>query len=252
MSVGAKYDFNSFGAEAGMIFSLRENLTGSISARYTSGSAEVESPIGDGEIEAEGIGVSLGASWSDAADAYYLEGRATLTDYDVDASSTKRGALAKNGEALGYSLALDAGRRIELDQKLLGEKMKLTPRAWARGAGFVNADFTDAVNSRVSLTETAWLTGGLGLIAETARTWEGGSLSLRVSLDLAQSLGDAETIADVSGERLESESAKTRVLLGLGGVYRQGPFSLGAELTAGGLGSGDEKYSGQVDFGMKF
>ncbi len=250
-SVGAKYDFNHFGAEAGVSFSFGENLSGSISARYVNGSAEVESPAGNGEIEAQGLGLGLGASWSNTS-GYYAAGRAALTDYDVDASSTKRGELTKNGGALGYSLALEAGRRIVLDQKFLGEKIKLTPRAWARGSGFLNAEFTDAVNSRISLDDSRRYKGGLGLIAETARTWEGGALSLRVSLDMEQALGDAETTAKVSGAKLSSVSPKTRVLLGLGGAYRQGPFSLGAELSAGGLGSDDDGYSGRVDFGMKF
>ncbi len=245
-SVGAKYDFNHFGAEAGVSFSFGENLGGSISARYVNGSAEVESPAGNGDIKAQGIGAALGASWSNTS-GYYAAGRTALIDYDVDASSTKRGELTKNGGALGYSVGIEAGMRVAL-----GEKIKLTPRAWMMGAGFLNAEFTDAVNSRVSLDDSRRFKGGLGLIAETARTWEGGALSLHVLLDVEQALGDGGTTTVVSGEKLTSESAKTRVLLGLGGAYRQGPFSLGAELSAGGLGSDDDEYSGRVDFGMKF
>ena len=245
-SVGAKYDFNHFGAEAGVSFSFGENLGGSISARYVNGSAEVESPAGNGDIKAQGIGAALGASWSNTS-GYYAAGRTALIDYDVDASSTKRGELTKNGGALGYSVGIEAGMRVAL-----GEKIKLTPRAWMMGAGFLNAEFTDAVNSRISLDDSRRFKGGLGLIAETARTWEGGALSLHVSLDVEQALGDGGTTTVVSGEKLTSESAKTRVLLGLGGAYRQGPFSLGAELSAGGPGSDDDEYSGRVDFGMKF
>ena len=245
-SVGAKYDFNHFGAEAGVSFSFGENLGGSISARYVNGSAEVESPVGNGDIKAQGIGAALGASWSNTS-GYYAAGRTALIDYDVDASSTKRGELTKNGGALGYSVGIEAGMRVAL-----GEKIKLTPRAWMMGAGFLNAEFTDVVNSRISLDDSRRFKGGLGLIAETARTWEGGALSLHVSLDVEQALGDGGTTTVVSGEKLTSESAKTRVLLGLGGAYRQGPFSLGAELSAGGPGSDDDEYSGRVDFGMKF
>ena len=245
-SVGAKYDFNHFGAEAGVSFSFGENLGGSISARYVNGSAEVESPVGNGDIKAQGIGAALGASWSNTS-GYYAAGRTALIYYDVDASSTKRGELTKNGGALGYSVGIEAGMRVAL-----GEKIKLTPRAWMMGAGFLNAEFIDAVNSRISLDDSRRFKGGLGLIAETARTWEGGALSLHVSLDVEQALGDGGTTTVVSGEKLTSESAKTRVLLGLGGAYRQGPFSLGAELSAGGPGSDDDEYSGRVDFGMKF
>ena len=250
-SVGAKYDFHRFGAEAGLRFSIGQSLSGSVSARYVHGSADVESPVGDGEIIAQGLGLGLGASWRNDA-GYYADARTSLTSYDVDASTEKRGRLTDSGGALAYSLGFEAGRRIEPDEKILGRKMKLTPRAWMRGAGFFNADFTDAVNSRVSLNDTAQLSAGLGLAAITERSWDEGGLSLRVSLDIEQTLGGAETTAEVSGEKLESESAETRALLGLGGTYRQGPFSFGAELTAGGLGSDDEEYSGRLDFGMKF
>ena len=250
-SVGAKYDFNHFGAEAGLNFFMGETLTGSVSARYTGGSAEVESPVGDGELEARGVGAALGASWSNAS-GYYASGRAALTDYDVDASTDKRGRLTKNAGALAYSVGIEAGRRIELDEMIPGRKLKLTPRAWMRGAGFLGADFTDAVNSRVSLDDTRLLTGGAGLAAESERVWDEGGLSLRISLDIEQALGGAETTAVASGEKLESESGKNRVRLGVGGAYRQGPFSLGAELSADGLGTDDESYSGRLDFGMRF
>ena len=114
-------------------------------------------------------------------------------------------------------------------------------------------DFTDTVNSRVSVGGSSRLIGGLGVAAETTRAqnWRGGVLSLHGSLDLAQTLGAAETSVDVSGERLESESPKTRLLSGLGGTYRKGRFMVGAEVSAGGLVSGDSEYSGRLTFGWK-
>lgn len=250
-SVGAAYDFNHFGAEAGLRFSLGDRLTGSVSARYVNGSAEVGSPAGNGELEAEGIGAALGVSWSNAS-GYFAAARAALTDYDVEASSEKRGRLTGDAGARGYSVGLEAGRRVALDEKIPGRKMSLTPRAWMRDARFSSAGFTDAVNARVSLDGAMRLTGGLGLAAETARVWDNGALSLRISLDVEQALGGAETSVHVSGEKLRSQPARTRFLLGVGGAYRQGPFSLGAELSADGLGSDDEAYSGRLDFGWKF
>lgn len=113
-------------------------------------------------------------------------------------------------------------------------------------------NFTDAVDSRVSVGDAARFTGSLGVTAETARTWHEGELSLRGSLDVEQALGGAKTSVDVSGERLSSESAKTRLLLGLGGSYHRGRFSIEAEVTAGGLGSGDAQHSGRVTFGLRF
>ena len=112
--------------------------------------------------------------------------------------------------------------------------------------------FTDAVNSRVSLKMAERLVGGLGVVAETRRVWDGGSFSLCGSLDFEQTLSGAKTVVEVSGEKLISESTKNRVLLSLGGLYRRGRFSIGGEVSAGGLGSDDREYSGRIKLGIHF
>ena len=247
-TVGQEYDFERLAVEAGLEVAMGEHFTGSISVRHVSGSAEVSAPTGGGDIEAKGIGVSLGASWKGAG-GYYANGRLSLTDYDVDVSSGDRsvGTLQKDAAARGALLSLEAGRRIEMS-----ERMNLTPRAWATRSATSADDFTDKVAAQVSIAGAARLTGGVGVIAETARAFEGGTLSLRGSVDLAQTLDDAETAVDVSGERLESKASKTRFLLGLGGVYRMGRFSVSGEVSMGGLGSGDTQYAGRVSIGMRF
>ena len=244
--VGAAYDFRRFSAEAGLEFSLGGTITGSFSLRHVQGSAEVDSPHGGGEIEAEGLGAAAGLSWS-GADGYYARGRLAFTNYKMDVSSRDRGSLARDVEARGYSLGIEAGRRIAV-----GETATLTPRTWAAGRWLSGGAFTDAVGSRVSLDETTRYTGGIGLSAETARTLGDGTLALRASADVEHALGGAETAAAVSGARLESEASATRVLLGLGGTWRKGPFSLGARLAAHGPGSGDTEYSGRVSLGWTF
>ena len=74
-------------------------------------------------------------------------------------------------------------------------------------------------------------TVGIGVVAETALSWDGGErkLDLRGRLGVERVLGDAETVADVSGERLGSEAASTRGVLGLGAAYRWNRWSLGGE-----------------------
>ena len=245
-SVGAAYDFRRFSAEAGLDVALGGNVTGSFSLRHVQGSAEVDSPHGGGEIEAEGLGAAASLSWS-GADGYYARGRLAFTNYEIDVSSRDRGSLARDVEARGYSLGTEAGRRFAV-----GETVTLTPRAWAARRWLSGGAFTDAVGARVSLDETTRYTGGIGLSAETARTLEDGTLALRASADVERALGGADTAARVSGVRLESEASATRVLLGLGGTWRKGRFSLGARLAAGGPGSGDTEYSGRVSLGWTF
>ena len=247
-SVGAEYDFNRFMAQVGLDVGMGEHFTGSISVRHVTGSAEVSAPTGGGDIEAEGLGVSIGTSWR-IAGGWYASGSLSLTDYDVDVKSgaDEIGVLKRDASARGTLLTFEAGRRIRMS-----ERLNLTPRAWMTRSGVSIDKFTDSADARFSLDDARRLTGGAGMVAETERTWDGGTFSLRGSVDLEQKLGNAETAVDVSGERLESESTKTRLLFGLGGVYRKGRFSVSGEVSVGGLGSDDAEYAGRVSFGMRF
>ena len=249
-TVGAAYDFKRLTAEAGVdvAFPWNKDITGSISVRHVQASADVESPVGGGDIDAKGFGAGLGVSWGGAS-GYYVDGRLSVTGYKVDISTDRRGRLMGDASAVGHSLSLETGRRIAL-----GERMSLTPRVWVSRSGISMDKFTDAVNSRVKLTDAKQLKGGGGLAAETARVWDGGArrLSLRGSVDVEQTLRGGATAVEVSGERLRSGTKTTRVLLGLGGVYRWGRFSLSGEATAGGLGSDDQEYAGLLNLGIRF
>ena len=242
--VGAEYDFERFEVEVGVNHPLGENLSGSFALRHVQGSGEVSSPAGGGEIDATGIGVSFGAHWS-AASGNYLASRLSLTDYDVDISTDKRGRLKGSGDALGHLLSLEAGRRVALS-----ERVTLNPRAWLTRSG-ISMNFTDKVGSRVSLSESRQLTSGLGVVAETERVGER-KFAFRGSLDVERILSGAGTTAKVSGEKLESESDGTRVLLSLGGTYRSGNFAFSGEVSVGGLSSDDREYSGQLNLEMRF
>ncbi len=243
--VGAEYDYERFELEVGVNHPLGEDLSGSVALRHVQGSGEVSSPAGGGEIDATGIGVSFGAHWS-AASGNYLAGLLSLTDYDVEISSDKRGRLKGSGGALGHFLSLEAGRRAAF-----GERVTLTPRAWLTRSGISMNNFTDKVGSRVSLSESRQLMSGLGVVAETERVGER-KFVFRGSLDVGRVLGGARTTVKVSGEKLESESEGTRALLSLGGAYRWSNCALSGEVSAGGLSSDDREYSGQLNLEIRF
>ncbi|MDD9992392.1 MAG: autotransporter domain-containing protein [Rhodospirillales bacterium] len=245
-SVGAEFDFDRFAAEAGLVIPLGENARGSISVRNVKGSADIVSPVGGGTIEAEGYGVALDGSWNGDED-WYARGHFSLTSYDVDLAWSALGSLKKGVGARGRVLDIEAGRRMKLKGKTT-----LTPRAWMTHSAFDVDPFTDSVDARFSLIDASRLAGGLGLVAATERDPDNGILSLRGSMDLAQTLSGARTSVDVSGERLYSGSDRTRLLMGLGATYHRGRFSVGVELFAGGLGSGDTQQAGRATFGMKF
>ena len=135
-TVGQESDFDRLAVEAGLDVAMGEHFIGSISLRHVTGSAKVSSPFGGGDIEAEGIGVSLGASWK-GLDGHYANGSLSLTDYDVDVSSDDR-TLKRDADARGTLLNFEAGRRIALS-----ERMNLTPRAWMVRSAISVDKFTD-------------------------------------------------------------------------------------------------------------
>ena len=241
-TVGAAYDFRSSGAEAGATVPLGEGLTGSVALRVLQGSADVASPAGRGRIEAEGLGIALGAFWESGD--WYGAARLSLTDWEAEASPDVRGAPAAKVGARGRSAEVEAGRRFAV-----GGRTALTPRARIGLSGLALDPFADAADARVSLADGGdRVAGGAGLLAET----EAGALSLHASLDLARTFGGAGTTVAVSGETLRSAAEKDSVLLGLGGSWERGGLSLRWELSARGPGSDDERYRGILTFGAQW
>ena len=248
--VGATYDFNRFETEAGVEFGLsqQQNTTGWAALRHVKGSADVAAATGGGEIDASGFGASAGASWENAA-GYYASGSVSLTRYDTDLHGDGRGALKDGVGATVRSLGVEAGRHF-----LLADHLSITPQAWLTRSEVSMDDFQDAVESRVSLQEATRSIAGIGVVTERTHTWDGGerTLDLRGRLGIEQVLGDAETVVEVSGERLGSEADRTRVVLGLGAVVHWKRWSLGGEVSASALGSDDNHYSASLRLGTQF
>ena len=210
--------------------------------------AKVSAPTGGGTVGATGYGLSGGLAWR-GGEGYYGDGRLSATWYDVDAASGTRGVLAEGVDALAHRFELEAGRRFGLD-----EESTLTARAWLHRSGLAVDPFTDAVRARVSVGDTHRLTVGVGGLVETDVALSGAEerLSLYGSLGLEQTLSGEETSVQVSGEELRSEFPRARTLLGAGGTYRRGRFTLGCAIRVDGLGSRDRGYGGVLDLRMAF
>ena len=245
-TVGADYDFNRFSAEAGLNVPIGENLMGSISVRGIRGDVDVGALTGGGEIDADGVGVAFGVSYSGAG-AYYAHGRFSLTHYDLDLSSDTRGSLKKGLDVRSHILDFEAGRRVTT----VGG-VGLIPRLWMKHSKIDVDDFTDMVDSRVFVDDETRFIGGLGLVAEGQQTVKNGELLLRGSVGLERTFSGSTTSVDVSGTRLLSEAPRTRLLLALGGTYRRGAFWARAGISAGGPGSDDEFYAGHIRLGWEY
>ncbi len=248
--VGAAYDYGRFEAEAGVdfAFSREANVKGWASLRHVRGSADVSVPTGEGKIDAEGFGASFGVSWENAA-GYHASGRISVTQYESDLRSDGRGLLKEGADATVRTLGVEAGRRFSL-----ADDLTLTPQAWLTHSDVSMDGFRDAVGLRVSPEKTDRSVVGLGIVTKTSHSWDGGErkLDLHGRLGVERVLGDTETVTDVSGERLGSEAARTRGVLGLGAAYRWNRWSLGGEVSASGLGSDDSGYTVSLRLGTQF
>ena len=246
-TVGAAYDADRFAVEAGVSVALGEDVAGAVSIRRTTGTVQASSPTGGGGIDVEAGGPSFALRWAGANGAYAL-GCLSYSDYDMDLSTRKRGLLEAELDGSGHVLAFETGWRFAV-----GEGASLTPRAWLVRSKVSVDDFTDAVNSRVSISGQDRVTVGIGAAAETAYARDEGELLLRGSLDLERIVSGASTRTEVSGETLSLTSERTSASLGLGAVFRKNDVSLGADLFwRHAFGANERDLTGLVSVSLRF
>lgn len=246
-TVGGRFRYTRYAAEAGMDFRLGAGLTGWAGARLVRGTARVSSSAGGGRIAAAGYGLAGGLAWRND-DGFYAAGRLTLTRYRADLSSSARGGLKTGAAGLAHAVDLEGGRRFDL-----GGGTRLTARAWLSRAGVSMDRFTDAVGSRVSAGKADRVRAGAGVAAETAFKLNGdaNSLALRGALGIERTLSEKSEVR-VFAERLEAGGPASRLLLDAGATWRSGSLSLHAAANASGLLSRDAEYGSRLELRVAF
>ena len=246
-TTGATYNLERFETEGGLSAAFNDTTKGWVSVRHVWGAAGIGSPTGGGQIDVRGLGSSVGGAWQSATGAY-AKGCFSYMAYNVDFASNQRGLLKAGTNGRAYTLDVEAGRRFALTGQV-----QLTPRVWVVGSRVSVDSFTDAEDARVSFADANRIIGGLGFVADTTRPWGEGAFVLRGSVDVERLLSGVETRVQVSGERLSAEATEHSLRFGLNGVYRQGRFSIGAEVAARQeLGSDDSEYAGFLNLGLSF
>ena len=246
-TTGATYDLDRFETEGGFSAAFTDTARGWGSVRHIWATASVGSPTGGGTIDVRGLGSSVGGTWQSPTGAYAL-GCFAYMGYNVDFASSQRGLLKAGTNGLAYTLDFEAGQRF-----VLTEQVQLTPRVWVVGSRVTVDRFTDVVDARVSYADADRVLGGLGIVADTLQPWGDGQITLRGSVDYERIVSGATTTTTISGERLRAEATDNSLLVGLQGLYRQGRFSIGAEIAARQeLGSDDSEYASFVNLGVRF
>ena len=245
-TVGAEYDLDYFEVEVGKHVLLDNGLDAWMALHYLDGTAEVSSPVKGGDIDVQGLGVSLELCRGCEDGDWYASGRIALARYDLDLTSDSRGRLQSGVDATAWGLRLEAGRHLQRGG------IQLTPRIRLTHANVSVDRFTDAVEARVSYPDEDRFAVALGVLAKSASETEGGP-ALWGSLDFEHRPGDVQTTARVSGERLEARPETDSLLFGAGGTWRRGDLEIHASLSAREeLGSGGEEYGVTLGLDLQF
>ncbi len=242
------YDHRRSGVRAGFDFLAGENARVGVSAHALGGKAQMS---GVGEVELDGLGGGVSATW--LSGDLYVDAQAGLTLYDVGVESYKHGELLKKDvDGAGYALGVEMGARMPVGRALV------TPRG---GLSWSKADLDDFMDmeaaggpgrARVSVEGARSVKGRLGVMVETELGMGGSSGRMYGSLDVERELSD-ETEVKVGGQLLETEVRPASVHLGAGGVFEVAE-NVVVRAAAGyrTSGSGTSGYGGGLELQVRF
>ncbi len=243
------YDHRRSGVRAGFDFLAGETARVGVSAHALGGKAQMS---GVGEVELDGLGGGVSATW--LAGDLYVDAQAGLTLYDVGVESYTHGELLKKDvDGAGYALGVEVGARMPVGRALV------TPRGGLSWSAADLDDFTDmetagSPEARVSVSAEGArsVKGRLGVMVETELGMGGSWGRVYGSLDVERELSD-ETEVKVGGQLLETEVRPASVRLGAGGVFEVDE-NVVVRATAGyrTSGSGTSGYGGGLELQVRF
>ncbi len=241
------YDHRRSGVRAGFDFLAGENGRVGVSAHALGGKAQMS---GVGEVELDGLGGGVSATW--LSGDLYVDAQAGLTLYDVGVESYTHGKLLKKDvDGAGYALGVEVGARMPVGRALV------TPRgglSWSKAGldDFMDMEAMGGRRARVSVEGARSVKGRVGVMVETELGMGGSSGRVYGSLDVERELSD-ETEVKVGGRLLETEVRPASVHLGAGGVFEVGE-NVVLKATAGyrTSGSGTSGYGGGLELHVRF
>ena len=243
------YDHRRNAVRAGVDFHAGESGRVGVSVHALGGKAEMG---GVGEVELDGMGGGLSATWR--VGDFYVDAQAAVTLYDVDVESYTHGKMSKKDVyGAGYGLGVDVGRRMSVGG------MFVTPRVgveWSKVEldEFVDMERADSpeARARVSVEEADSVKGRVGVMVEAEMGSGETSGRLFASLDVEQEFSE-ETEVKVGEDLLKAEVRPTAVRLGLGGA-----FAVAEDVVVRGTagfrtsGSGTSGYGGGLELQVRF
>ncbi|WP_271894266.1 autotransporter outer membrane beta-barrel domain-containing protein [Candidatus Phyllobacterium onerii] len=218
----ADYDYNTWRLQSGLDGKLYENqsgtLMGGVTFQYGEISTDVSSLFGKGSIDTDGYGFGGTLTWL-AQNGFYVDGQTQLNWYDSDITSDTLGrSLTDGNDGFGYTLSLETGKRIVVD-----ENWSITPQVQLAYSNIDFDDFTDPIGADVSLNKSDSLKGRLGVSADYQNAWQDSSGRMARSnvyglANLYHEFLDGSEV-DLAGVNFANESDRTWGGVGAGGSY---------------------------------
>jgi len=171
-STGVESDVGTWKLQAGADLLLAEepygSLLGSITAHYGTISSDIFSKTGNGWIESSGRGVGGALTWYGSND-FYVDAQGHATWYRSDLhSTTARLDLARDQDAFGYGLGIEAGKRF-----WFGQHWAATPQGQFSYSRISFDNFVDAFGAPVSFQKSESLLARLGITIDRQTEWRG-------------------------------------------------------------------------------
>ena len=254
-TIGAHYDWRSRSLDARFAVPLTGSLLGRAGAQLINGHADVSAKTGGGRIEVSGSRVHVGAQWQAAASTY-IRGDALVAQYGLEMSSATRGRLVSTVSAGAIMGRLEAGRSLA---QLSGRIEHGLVRAWLHGGRVAIDGFTDRTGTRVAPAGHTHMAIGVGASLATPSNIAGiEGLSLHGDLGVEHALSGAQTTMVIVGqlpgmsERLNSRIRRSRILFGVGAMWRKGHARIEATMHGAATHRRDISLDGRITLRLAF
>ncbi|WP_458789520.1 autotransporter family protein [Yoonia sp. MH D7] len=212
---GTTSSIDTWGLQAGIDFNVEEGEAGhwvlGVTGQYGSSNASVANALGFGDIDSEGYGLGLTATWY-GNNGTYFDAQGQVNWISSDLSSSTGGSLATDEDSTAYALSAEVGHRFKVSET--GTWIPQAQLVW----GQVDAgNFTDSAGNAVDLGSNDRFVGRLGLAYEADSLTAGGNSQKLYAIANIIHDFDASNSVDVAGATLTSDASQTWGEIGVGG-----------------------------------